>query len=161
MNENLLDVLLYLFENFALTPALNSSDAAANVRDDLDDAGFFPEEIDDAFEWLRATQPEQRATLTPPAADTIRIYAGPELYVLDAECRGYIARLERAGVLNGQTRELVIDRLLALAEDELEGAELEQLKWVVMMVLSSTDGDNEAYARMEAMIHAETPGASH
>lgn len=161
MNENLLDVLLYLFENFALTPALHNSDAAANVRDDLDDAGFFPDEIDDAFEWLRATQPEQRAALIPPAADSIRIYAGPELHVLDAECRGYIARLEQAGVLNAQTRELVIDRLLALAEDELEGAELEQLKWVVMMVLSSTEGDNEAYARMEAMIHAETPGASH
>jgi len=161
MNENLLDVLLYLFENFALAPALTSDDTAANVRDDLGDAGFFPDEIDDAFEWLRATQPEQLAELTPPSSDAIRIYAGPELSVLDAECRGYIARLETAGVLNSQTRELVIDRMMALAEDELEGAELEQLKWVVMMVLSSTDGDNEAYARMEAMIHAETPGASH
>lgn len=161
MNENLLDVLLYLFENFALTPALNSSDAADHVRDDLDDAGFFPDEIDDAFEWLRATQPEQRAAITPPSADTVRVYAGAELHVLDAECRGYIARLERAGVLGSGTRELVIDRMMALAEDELEGAELEQLKWVVMMVLSSTDGEDEAYARMEAMIHAETPGASH
>ncbi len=81
--------------------------------------------------------------------------------MLDAECRGYIARLERAGVLSAANRELVIDRLMALVDDEYEGAELEQVKWVVMMVLSSADGHETAQARMEAMLHAEAPGASH
>ncbi|WP_423823074.1 DUF494 domain-containing protein [Salinisphaera sp. SPP-AMP-43] len=157
MNENVLDVLLYLFENFSLTDV----GATGEVRDDLGDAGFFPDEIDDAFDWLRAAQPEGRAPITPPSEDSVRIYAGPELYVLDAECRGYIARLERAGVLSAANRELVIDRLMALVDDEFEGAELEQVKWVVMMVLSSADGQDAAYARMEAMLYSETPGASH
>lgn len=157
MNENVLDVLLYLFENFSLTDV----GATVDVRDDLGDAGFFPDEIDDAFDWLRAAQPEGRAPIVAPADDSIRVYAGPELQVLDAECRGYIVRLERAGVLSAASRELVIDRLMALVDDEYEGAELEQLKWVIMMVLSSADGEETAYARMEAMLHAESPGASH
>ena len=38
--------------------------------------------------------------------------------------------------------------------------ELEQLKWVVMMVLSS-QADDAAYARMEAMLHAEDAVPAH
>lgn len=156
MNENLLDVLLYLFENFSLADAEHMS----SVRDDLDDAGFFPEEIDDAFAWIRATDPQGQALACQPSADSLRVYAKRELMVLDAECRGYIAHLERCGVLSATAREIVIDRMLALAQDESENAEIEQLQWVVMMVLSS-GGEDHAYARMEAIIHAESPGASH
>lgn len=157
MNENVLDVLLYLFENFSLLEV----DADMAVRQDLDEAGFFPEEIDDAFQWLRITQVEGRTAITPPATDSFRIYNGPELSVLDTRCRGYISHLEQAGVLSPANRELVIDRLLALADDESEQATLEQVKWVVMMILSSADGQEVAQARMEALLHAETPGASH
>lgn len=156
MNENLLDVLLYLFENFSLADAEHLS----SVRDDLDDAGFFPDEIDDAFAWIRATDPTGQSLTTAPSESAVRVYAAPEMQVLDAECRGCLAQLQQAGVLDATAREIVIDRMMALAEDAYEGAEIEQLKWVVMMVLSSS-GQDQAYARMEAMIHAESPGASH
>jgi len=156
MNENLLDVLLYLFENFSLADA----EHAANVRDDLDEAGFFPDEIDDAFAWIRATDPAGQALTSDPSESAIRIYTEAEMQVLDAECRGFLAFLQQSGVLSAAAREIVIDRLMALAEDAFESAEIEQLKWVVMMVLSSS-GQDQAYARMEAMIHAESPGASH
>ena len=156
MNENLLDVLLYLFENFSLADA----EHASNIRDDLDDAGFYPDEIDDAFAWIRATDPTGQSQLTEPSEDAIRIYTESEMHVLDAECRGFLTFLQQSGVLSAAAREIVIDRLMALAEDAFEGAEIEQLKWVVMMVLSSS-GEDQAYARMEAMLHAESPGASH
>jgi len=156
MNENLLDVLLYLFENFSLADA----EHAANIRDDLDEAGFFPDEIDDAFAWIRATDPAGQLLAAKPSEDAIRVYSESEMHVLDAECRGFLAFLQQSGVLSAAAREIVIDRLMALAEDAFEGAEIEQLKWVVMMVLSSS-GQDQAYARMEAMIHAESPGASH
>jgi Uncharacterized protein conserved in bacteria len=42
--------------------------------------------------------------------------------------------LERLGILSPQQREIVIERMLALDADELD---TEQLKWVVLMVLSS------------------------
>jgi uncharacterized protein Smg (DUF494 family) len=43
-------------------------------------------------------------------------------------------------MLAASQREIVIDRLLALDTDELS---LEQVKWVVMMVLSSQPGATE------------------
>ena len=81
--------------------------------------------------------------------------------MLDTQCRGFITYLEYVGVLNAQNRELVIDRLMALADDEAATAELEQVKWVVMMVLSQDTDQDMAYARMEAIMHAEAPGAAH
>ena len=42
-----------------------------------------------------------------------------------------------------------IDRLLALDTEELD---LEQVKWVVLMVLSSQPGQELAYARMEDLV---------
>ena len=157
MNENVLDVLLYLFENFSLPDI----ETGANVRDDLGEAGFFDDEIDDAFDWLSATRGDGRARFAAPGSDAVRIYAGAELLVLDTQCRGFITYLEHVGVLNAQNRELVIDRLMALADDEAATAELEQVKWVVMMVLSQDTDQDMAYARMEAIMHAEAPGAAH
>ena len=60
-----------------------------------------------------------------------------ELARLDAQCRGLLASLESAGILSPSQREIVIDRLLALDAEELD---LEQVKWVVLMVLSSQPG---------------------
>jgi len=156
MNENLLDVLLYLFENFSMADA----EHAANVRDDLHEAGFFPDEIDDAFAWIRGTDPEGQSLAQAPGENSVRVYAAAELQVLGTECRGYLERLQQCGVLSATDREIVIDRLLALVDDDSDQASLEQLKWVVMMVLSS-GGQDHAYAQMEAIIHAESPGASH
>ena len=54
-----------------------------------------------------------------------------------------------AGILSPSQREIVIDRLLALDTEELD---LEQVKWVVLMVLSSQPGQELAYARMEDLV---------
>ncbi len=43
----------------------------------------------------------------------------------------------------------MIDRLLALDTEELD---MEQIKWVVLMVLSSQPGQELAYARMEDLV---------
>ena len=68
----------------------------------------------------------------PDARSTFRAYAPRELTKLDAECRGFLLTLEQSGILDLQTRELVIERALAATGDSLS---LEQLKLVVLMVL--------------------------
>jgi Smg protein len=57
--------------------------------------------------------------------------------------------LEQGGILSPQQREIVIERLLALDADDLD---LEQVKWVVLMVLSSQPGQEQACARMEDLV---------
>ena len=52
-----------------------------------------------------------------------------------------IYRLEQTGILDLPTRELVIDRLMAL---EFEVVDMDDAKWVIMMVLcNQTDSPEE------------------
>jgi Smg protein len=60
-----------------------------------------------------------------------------------------LTSLEAGGILSPSQREIVIDRLLALDTEELD---LEQVKWIVLMVLSSQPGEELAYARMEDLV---------
>jgi len=61
------------------------------------------------------------------------------------------------GHLTIRQREIVIDRMLALDADELD---TEQLKWVVLMVLSSQPGQEAAFQRLEDLVSTRT-GAPH
>ena len=75
-----------------------------------------------------------------------------------AECRGFLLTLERLGVLTPQQRELVIERMLALDADE---PDTEQLKWVVLMVLSSQPGAELAVERLDGLVSEERASAPH
>lgn len=68
---------------------------------------------------------------------TMRIYTKKENVRLDASCRGFLLFLEQIQVLNLETREMVIDRVMALDNTEFD---LEDLKWVVLMVLFNIPG---------------------
>ena len=71
------------------------------------------------------------------AARAIRVFSGFEQLRLDTDCRGYLMHLEHIGILSAGQRELVIDRLMALDADDID---IEQVKWVVLMVLFSPAG---------------------
>ena len=55
-------------------------------------------------------------------------------------------------------REILIDRLLALETDDID---VEQIKWVVLMVLFSQPGQEQAYAQMEDLVFEENTGMVH
>jgi Smg protein len=62
------------------------------------------------------------------------------------------------GVLDSATREMVIDRVMALDSDEVD---LEQVKWVVLMVLFNQPGHEAAVAWMEDLVLDERAGLLH
>jgi Smg protein len=84
-----------------------------------------------------------------PTDRATRIFDTVELMRLDQDCRGYMLYLEQIGILSAAQRELVIDRLLALDNPDVD---VEQVKWVVLMVLFSQPGQEAAYARMEDLV---------
>ena len=63
----------------------------------------------------------------------------------------------RAAV-DAEQRELVIDRAMALDQDEID---LDDLKWVVLMVLFNQPGSEAAFAWMESQIFANDPEPVH
>src|SRR5690606_2021521 len=87
-----------------------------------------------------------------------RVYFGPELDKLDVECRGFLLFLEQHGILDAQQRELVLDRAMALDQDELD---LDDLKGVVLMVLFNQPGSEADYAWMETQMFADEPEPVH
>ena len=158
MKETVLDVLMYLFETFV--DAEDEPEPDRNeLREELERAGFRNREIDRALDWLdglnAAALPNQEGSDTAPS---FRIYDELEQDRFDAQSRGYLLYLEQSGILTGIQREIVIDRLLALDSEDVD---IEQIKWVVMMVLFSQPGQEQAYARMEDLVFAENPAWLH
>lgn len=156
MKENVLDVLMYLFQNYMDDDADPDPDRES-IQTELLAAGFPSREIQQAFEWLDSLIDRQAAPL-PVNPSSCRIYVEPELAKLDVECRGFLLFLEQSDVLGSETRELVIDRVMALETDDIG---LHQLKWIILMVLFNQPGQEEAYAWLEDLVFDEVPGYLH
>ncbi len=158
MSESVLDVLMYLFENFSEQEPEAGPDQVI-LREELLQAGFGEFEVDRALGWLEElTAGGGQPFANPPAAPSFRLFNGQELARLDAECRGYVIYLEQIGILSPVHRELVLDRLMAL---EAEDIGVEQVKWVVLMVLFSQPGQEAAFARMEDLVFDQNDGGVH
>lgn len=159
MKENILDILMYLFENY-MNDDIEPDRDEETLRDELQQAGFHNRQISKAFEWLEGLTALQDRNEHIPAKkpSSIRVYTGQEIEKLVAECRGFLQFLENVGVLDNGTREMVIDRVMALDSDEVD---MDQLKWVVLMVLFNQPGREEAYAWMEDLVFDENAGNLH
>jgi len=157
MKESILDVLLYLFEHYFTEDADPVRDRDS-LQNGLIHAGFSPAEINKAFDWLDALAEQRPAASTPRIGGPIRIYHGPELDKLDVEGRGFLMFLEQHGILDADQRELVLDRAMALDQDDLD---LDDLKWVVLMVLFNQPGSEAAYAWMETQMFDDEPEPLH
>ncbi len=157
MKESILDVLLYLFEHYFTEDADPVRDRDS-LQNGLIQAGFSPAEISKAFDWLDALAEKRPSAGVPRVGGPVRVYHGPELEKLDVECRGFLLFLEQQGVLDADQRELVLDRTMALDQDELD---LDDLKWVVLMVLFNQPGSEAAYAWMETQMFVDEPEPVH
>lgn len=158
MNETVLDVLMYLFENFADQDYAPDPNQMV-LRDELLRAGFAELEVDKALDWLQELADTQEHPFAKSPADrSVRVFSVPEQARLDANCRGYIIYLEQVGILPPMQRELVLDRLMALDGADID---VEQVKWVVLMVLFSQPGQEDAFERMEDLVFDEYMEAVH
>ncbi|WP_116475276.1 DUF494 family protein [Zobellella maritima] len=155
------DVLMYLFETYIHTDVDAMVDQE-ELADELTQAGFHKEEILKALAWLERLAALQEVGETPvctrSAPDSFRIYTQEELYKLDAEGRGFLLFLEQIKVLNAETREIVIDRVMELDSSVME---LDDLKWVILMVLFNVPGSESAYHQLEELIFEQPEGLIH
>ena len=160
---SVLDILIYVFDHYMLAEDAHVPGRERLARD-LRRAGFARNHVEQALDWLADLafgHEHPPLTDAAPAADArgeaalpaVRVFADSELARLAPECRGYLLSLERQGVLTAQQREMVIDRALALPGER----DIEQLKWVVLLVLSSQPGQQLALERLSGLMMAELP----
>lgn len=159
MKESVLDILIYLFENYFDADLESAPEPDRDVlKDELERAGFSERDVARALEWLEQLSVDPQRAGAVPTARAIRIFDPGEQARLDIDCRGYILYLENIGILSPAQRELVIDRLLALEAPQID---VEQVKWVVLMALFSQPGRQDAYQRMEDLVFEDHVDAVH
>ena len=159
MKEGVLDILIYLFENY-FDGELDEGDEPDRdtLKQELEHAGFPSSEVERALCWLEELAADPDRLHPTPTSRAIRVFAALEQARLDTDCRGYLVHLEQVGILSPTQRELVIDRLMALEGDEID---IDKLKWVVLMVLFSQPGQETAFSRMEDLVFEDRSGAIH
>lgn len=154
MNENVVEILIYLYENYmdSEKSALSDQD---QLHEELVQAGFTSKEIDKAFLWMDELELRQSSQdFRPHTEHSIRIYTDEEMGRLDTECRGLLLFLEQNGILDQAGRELVIDRVLAL---DTRTVAVDDLKWVALLVLINQPGQESAFAQMEDLVYNDIP----
>ncbi|SRR6056297_1481517 len=149
MKENVLDLLMYLFENYIYEEPESTPDRES-LTGSLEEAGFTNAEIDRAFAWLDGLAEQRKLPELGHHSDNpVRVFSIEETQRLDVDARGFILYLENAGVLDSIRREQVLDRLSALDSEDID---IEDVKWVVLMVLFNQPGQEANYAWMEDMM---------
>lgn len=151
------DILMYLFENYIHSEAEIMVDHD-ELTDELTRAGFHQDEIYKALSWLEKLADlqhnDEHPYLTRVSGTSTRVYTAAELQRLDTDCRGFLLFLEQVNLLDVTTREMVIDRVMELDTKDFY---LDDLKWVVLMVLFNVPGRENAYSQMEDLIFDEIP----
>lgn len=153
MKQNVVDVLMYLFENIIAdeNPVFPEHE---HMFDRLEDMGFPQHEIFLAFDWLEdlaEVHADQLLSAKYEQAVTthaVRVYSDLEKMLLEPESISFLMQLEQKLIITPLSREIILDRVIAL-DVELE---LEQLKWIMMIVLYSQPGEETAYAWMENLV---------
>jgi len=150
------EVLVYMFENYF----------EANIRPDqntlakeLFAAGFDTDDINGAFDWFSALEEMavQAGSATPSHGAGLRVYAEAETKKLSLESLSFIMFLEQANVLNAAQRELVVDRAIALPQQEVG---IDETRWIVLMALWNQGKAND-YLFVEDAVFGETRPTLH
>ena len=151
MKENILEVLMYLFENYMIEDA-ELQPVRADLEHELTTMGFTNGEIGKAFNWLEDLSDLCDFDPNDDNARPIyayRHYTSYEACKINVEIQGVLLSLEQSGMINSKTREIIIDRIMAL---DIDDNQTDNAKWVIMMVLCNIDTTDSTLELAEELV---------
>ena len=153
MSDTSIDVLVYLFDNY-LDIDLDFIEQENDLEYELEQAGFTVSEIHKAFDWLGdlAELHMSYENIAYLKNTTIRILTEEEINKLDKDARSFFIGLEQLGLLDAPSREMILDRMMAIETDTLT---LEQFKRIVGLVMINQPGHDAILAWVDALIYDE------
>ncbi len=152
-NNNILDVLTYMFDYLFEIAEQDSSkeidDTALKAY--LSDAGFEVTRIDKALSWLEniATSQDNKAKPFGSSNGGMRIYSEEEKSRLSTKSRGFLLFMENIGQIDANQREMIVNQVMSLDDSIIS---LDDLKWVVMMVLGNSNNEEISPQWLESII---------
>jgi Smg protein len=147
------EVLVYVYENYWRGDACPE---LPQLERKLSAIGFDADEIRAALLWLDGLNLAAQSTLcldAPAVPDhdstlsvsqspgSMRVYSVAEQNHLGADCLGFVSFLESAGVLPPPMREVVLDRAMAVPDEQVA---LDDLKIIILMVYWSFGEEPDA-----------------
>jgi len=154
IKQSVVDVLMFLFESYLEDDETNETRRVTDKRDSiqirLEEMGFHNQEINQAFDWLEDLadlQAENQPFIDIKPTST-RIYSEEEKKLINQESIGFFNFLEQNNILTPGTRELILDRIVALGQP----LDAEQLKWIIMIVLHTNPGQENTSDLIEDFI---------
>lgn len=159
MNENIIDVLIYIYETYMDGEKQLPSDQIL-IEEHLLKIGFHEGEINKAFDWLDELAWRQGALQENGDFNqaSMRLYSDEEVQRIDMESRGLLLFLEQNGILDPLSRELVIERAMALENPELDS---DDIQWIALLVLLNQPGQETAFSLMENLVYDGIPDLLH
>jgi len=157
----MLKCLMYLSENYVHSE-MDVTMENKILTDELSEAGFKKDAVFKALAWIEGLASMKNSfdysSLSTVPLSSFRVFTLKESIKLDIECRGFIYFLEKLGVLNPETREMVIDRATQI---ENKSFSVDDLKWVVLMVLFNLPNQEAAFTQLEGLMFDDIGGAVH
>lgn len=158
MKENVIDVLMFLFDNYFLYEDGIPEDEAS-LACELEEAGFEVQEITQAFDWLGELADLQNTEMIQLThRHAMRVFTGAELSKLDSSCINYLLQLEKIGLIDVMARETIIDRAMAIQTAHIN---LAAFKRIVGLVMLNSPQFKDNYEFIEDLIYEEAGGVVH
>jgi len=157
MKQDVLDVLVYLFQNYISDEAEVEADRDS-VHTELLEAGFPNAEVEKALAWLEDLSTQEHLPATLEAERSMRVFAHEERSKVSTEALGFLMDLERSGILSVEGREIIMNRVMTLDTEQID---VEELKWLILMALFNQPGQEEAYAWVEDLVFDGDGGYLH
>lgn len=157
----MLKCLMYLHERY-IHSEIDAMRENRILTRDLLDAGFHKDAVFKALAWIETLADMKSdfdySSLSNKPLSSFRVFTLQESIKLDLECRSFVYFLETIGVLNPETREMVIERAIQI--DNINFS-VDDLKWVVLMVLFNLPDQQAAFTQLEELMFDEVGGTMH
>ena len=131
----MLDLLIYLFENYISTkPKLNIND----ITLELEEAGFNNKDISSAFDWFNHLE---KLSSGPELTNknSIRVLSHKEYEKISKEGFTFLTFLLNAKILNPTEFEVILDQIMILNQKYIN---IDEMRWIVMMTLWKSGKEN-------------------
>lgn len=156
MQHTVLDTLLYLFDY--LVYEKKTRPTVDEMHEELGAAGFEQSDIDRALAWLLDLNDLQEGDmLKVPSKYSVRQFTETEMRKISPESRGFLYQLTQMGVIDTRLREILIQKLMVLDEEEIS---LDDMKWVTLMAIFNKPGCEAESVWLEQLILNEAKLAS-
>jgi Smg protein len=140
VKATIFELLIQLFEAMG-TSRQSDAEYFQYCVETLKSAGLSRQDLNHALSWLDKFSKGPQREFSGPS-EVVRIFSEEECQRINLQGRSFLLQLLQVGAIDRYTLEHILD---CVAELEVSEVNLNQLKWIVVM-LASAEFKNQAYA---------------